>query len=885
MRSKWWQQRIIVALAAVCGALAWATPLAAQQMAWTRWELAPPLTAQLSYNNAYKNVQLQVAWTCLSNCDQNAASAQMTRFGYWDGGSTFKIRASFPQPTNGAATSSWRWTTSCVRTTGSSDTNCAGDNGLINKTGTVTVSRSDSSTNPLYRGGALTVRELNYADGNGNVHFYNDLGPFYWQGDTAWNAPIRARFNATTTPDCSAAGWSNHDWKCYIADRLAKGFTAVQISVPQDGMASPLKDTANQQPFTGTTDWNQVNPVFWQNFADKIQYANQQGLVVLLVGVMEPAYANGAPRYPPQADAVNFARHIAARLGGNFVIFSPGFDTRPDTLAKRNLIRAVGEQLHAVSPRPIITNHFGGQTAVGAPDSVFDDYADFNGEVWLDTNMFQSGQARTQRADPAAQLQTVTQRARQMPRDLRNLSPRKGSANIESIYDYDGLTLTGATPVWAGNYTAFRVRHTAYLSTLSGGFGYTMGVAGIYDWGLGVGPEYQPRTPQNSVGSVSATHVQRLGSLFRAHRWESLMPVDIVTNNPALTGNQHLQMVASRDLTRRSTLAYLPDNNTITLSLNTTIYPDFANALRWQKQWYNPRTGGRQGATPSGTAPNFTFTRPSVSGDWVLELIDLGIGGLRYAGGPGLQSWASFDDASQTWSITGQLVDKQGGAIGDAFAISDAEAGLQRLPVVTRANADSAFVVVWEAERGILARRVRANGELLGAVQRVSGPAAGRRFDPVVTSDASGGIVVAWTEADAGATRIVSRRFSGELAPLGDELVVSAGRDVNRRSPLVRADDAGNFVVAWQQYDPIARLSSIATRRFDANGNASSEQLIESSERYALALERLDVDAAGNLRVLWQQLDHGQSRGHYSRTLDRQHRPAGRRVLEASDNE
>ena len=883
MRSKWWRNRIkhfLVAAAAV-----WAMPLFAQQMAWTRWETQ--LTASLPYTNAYKNVLLQVTWTCLTPSDCNAAAweGRLTTYGFWDGGQIFRIRAAFPQPYGTSAT--WQWQTSCSSTNEASS--CVNDGGLHNRSGTVTVSRSDSSPNPLYRGGLFGMSEHIYPDGRANIHFYNALGPFYWQGDTAWNASIRASFNQLATPDCNtAAGWDTNGWKCYVANRVAKNFTAVQVAMPQSYMANPLKDTDGHEPFIGSANWNQWKPEFWQGFEKKVQWANEQGLVVLLVGLIEPAYSSSSPRYPPEADAVIFARNLAARLGGNFVIYSPGFDTKPDTAANRSRIRAVGNAIHGVSPRPVITNHFGGQTNVGVSDGLFDDYADFNNEPWLDTNMFQSGQARTLRNDPGApnpQLQLFTQRARTMPRDLRNLSPRKGSANIESIYDYEGLILTGSAPVWAPNYTAFRVRHTGYLSTLSGAFGYSMGVAGVYDWGLGTGPEYFPRAPRDSVNSASSTHVQRLGNLFRAHRWHLLMPVDLVLNNPPVSGNQHLQMVVSRDLSRRSTLAYLPDNGTIQLSLSTTLYPDFANPARWQKQWFNPRTGARQTATPSGSAPNFTFTRPA-TGDWVLELIDLTQGALLVSSGPSLQAWASHDDEAQTWSITGQLVDKNGAAAGDAFAISDASSGVQRLPLITRA-AGGAFVVVWEAENGIFARRVGANGALLGAVQRVSEAGSGRQFDPVLTADASGAVVVAWTDVESAtnASRIVARRFSRDLTPLGAEIVVSAGAAANRRSPLVAADAAGNFVVAWETYEPASRTSSIAARRFDANGTASSEQLIEWSDRRSLALERLELDAAGSVRVLWQELGDHDSHGHYSRTFDRKNKPVGRRALVASESE
>jgi hypothetical protein len=911
------RSRFVILLIVWCCGLLWgSSPLAAQQtvQAWTRWETGPTqLVAAKTYANPYKNVVLQVTWTCVSDCSAGHWAAQLPRYGFWDGGSTFKIRAAFPQPLTGG-TAMWHWATTCTLPAGSTDADCSTDAGLSPRSGDVTVLRSDAAhgiTNPLYTGGAFGIAEGNASENGqlvrGNMYLYNDNGPFYWQGDTAWNAPIRARFNRASVPNCTlATGWSTNDWKCYVQDRVNKQYTAVQISVPQSGMANPLTDTSGQPPFIGSNSWDSWNPAFWQGFDEKVQWANEQGLVVLLVGLMEPSYSATSPRYPPQADAVIFARNLTARLSGNFVVFSPGFDTKPDGGTLSNLIRAVGAQIHAVSPRPIITNHFGGSTET-VQAGVFNDYADFNAEPWLDNYMFQSGQAKGQRSNAFAQLQTVTQRARQMPLDLRALPVRMGTANIESIYDNENVPLMAGQlePGWAANYKPYRVRHTAYLSTLSGAFGYSLGVVGIYDWGLGGGMPYQPRAPKDSVGSASASQIQILGNLFRAHRWEWLAPATtLVRNNPPELNNQHLQMVVSRDLTRRSTLAYLPDNAAIQLQLTTTLYPGITTT-RWTKQWFNPRTAARQGATAvlvGGTTDVYSFSRPACGAgcngqngdaDWVLELIDTTLGPRFAAGGPTLQASANWDPATDTWSISGQLVDAQGAPAGKAIAISDATSSLQRLPLVAQ-TAGGTFVVAWEAEgldgdrTGIFARQVGAKGELPGKVLQVNGTAAGRQFEPVLTADAAGGIVVAWTDSDpsAGAVRIVGRRLSASLEPLGSEIVVTSGKSATPRAPLIASDAAGNFVIAWQEDEAGAGVRRIVTRRFDVRGNSlAREQQIESSPDNELALERLDVDDSGSFTVVWQRLLDGKSLGHYTRSFDGRNRPHGPARLAASGDE
>jgi len=73
-----------------------------------------------------------------------------------------------------------------------------------------------------------------------------------------------------------------------------------------------------------------MEPGYWRSFEHKVQRANEEGLTVLLVGLMEPVR-----RYPEAAQACLFARNIVARLFGNFVIFSPSFDSEFMPLAMR----------------------------------------------------------------------------------------------------------------------------------------------------------------------------------------------------------------------------------------------------------------------------------------------------------------------------------------------------------------------------------------------------------------------------------------------------------------------------------------------------------------------------------------------------------------------
>ena len=907
----------------------------AQIPAWMRWEQT--LTSTKTYSNAYSNLLLRVSWTCLTNCAtaQTYWVSRLPVYGFWDGGRTFKLRAAFPQPLNPAANATWRWTTSCTTTSGSGDQDCSTGESGLNTTGTVTVTPSDGAhgvTNRLYTGGMLRLGEWSVVESGqlirGNAYLITDNGAFYWQGDTAWAASMRASYaTAAVSNPCTAANWSANAWKCYVQDRVGKLFTAIHLAVPQYWMNNPFQDTNGQAPFTAGMQWSQWNPAFWRTFEEKIEHANQQGLVVFLVGMMEPSYqylqdpVSDAQRYPPLDVARTFARNLAVRLAGNFVIFSPGFDTPPTNATRINQIRGVGAEIDGVSLRQLITNHFGGQTAVSGVAGSFNDYLDYEAEPWLDAFLFQSGQARTLRSDTDAnpQLQQLTQRARTMPLELRTFPLRKASANAETLYDYQGVALEDPSknPAWLTNYTRYRVRQAGYLTTLSGAFGYSLGVYGLSDWGLGDGPVLTTngvtsgplvaRSPQSAVTAASANETRFLGDLFRRQHWERFAPALLVRNNPLPeASNQHRQMVASRDITRRSTLAYLPDNQTIRLQLSAALYPSFTS-VRWTKRFFDPRLGGYDSRTVTprsvaGTTDQYDIDRPTCTGggqggscDWVLELTDTNIAAVaKTLDGQGLQVWTAWDPEADAWSIVGQLVDAAGEAISGEIQISEPTPSMQRLPLVAR-GADGGYLVVWEAEdldgdrSGVFGRMVSDKGEPSKPPFQVNEKGDGRQFEPVVTADAAGQYVVAWTSYSLvdETVQIMFRRYSAAGDDMGPESGADGGEPgVNRRSPLISADATGNFVVGWQEYAPAAAEWSIVTQNFDAAGKPSGgRRIVEASTSEYLALERLEMDGLGNFEVIWQRVLEAQSQGHFSRTSNRATESLSSPVLVAGGDE
>lgn len=506
--------------------------------AWQRWEHT--LTSSVIHDNPYADVTLRVRYA-------GPGGRTIEGYGFWDGLQTFRIRCAFPTP------GTWHWETTCSP---------AADRGLHAQRGTVEV-EPYRGRNPIYRHGFLRIsddrRHLAYADGT----------PFLWSGDTAWSTPYRA-----TDPD----------WATYLADRVAKGFSLIQIATPPRWGTA---DFAQREPFADSTlaEWN---PTFWQQVERKVQAANDAGLVIYYVGLMEPVL-----RYPPADKATLFARNLVARLFGNALIFSPSFDSRPNPLAHE-----VGRAVRDATAVHLISQHPG--TGGGTPLPNFTLY--FSDQPFIDFYSVQSGHNNGDRVRCARQsIDWVLH--------LYQLEPRRPVINVEAMYDGQG------EKVWQ----AVDARSAGWRSWLSGSMGYTYGAGdvapkvpeghgGIWRWSDN--PDHYDHW-RKALQWESSTQMKYLRDFFAAFAWWQLAPAhDLIRNQP---DDVTRRTVLATLPDRRRAVAYLPDNDAVEIDL--TSFPGPISV-----RWFDP-VRGTSTSTPdsvkSGAVHRFTPPRP---GEWVLDL-------------------------------------------------------------------------------------------------------------------------------------------------------------------------------------------------------------------------------------------------------------------------
>jgi hypothetical protein len=506
---------------------------------WQRWEHA--LSSTRSYPNPYADVDLLVTYT-------GPGERKLRAYGFWDGGDIFRIRCAFP------VSGHWRWETEC--SDGAND-------GLNRQRGSVEVS-SYEGHNPLYQRGFLKVsnnrRHLVYGDGT----------PFLWIGDTAWAVPHSA---------------SLEEWEEYLLDRSAKNFTVIQIAAAPDWAGE--HDRQGEKPFTEKT-CAQWNPAYWQHFERKVQRANERGMVVMFVGLMEPVH-----RYPESDKACRFARNIVARLFGNFVVYSPSFDSEVLPLANE-----VGRAAREATTVHLITQHPG--TPWNQPTPTFSDQ--YYDEPYLDIAAVQTGHN-------GGHLDWCAHHAIEWTLHLYRHEPHKPVINLEAMYDAQGTN----------DWRAVDARSLAWRTWLSGGFGYTYGAG-----------DMPPKVPQGS-GAIwkwvnnpekydywrkalqweSAFQMKHLHDFLDGIEWWRLEPAhDLIRNQP---GDVTRRMVLAKSTPGDLAVAYLPSNDAVELDLSA-----FPTAL--EGRWFDP-VHGRYTPIPN-RIENKTRLRltPPAQGDWVLLL-------------------------------------------------------------------------------------------------------------------------------------------------------------------------------------------------------------------------------------------------------------------------
>jgi hypothetical protein len=603
-------------------ALLFATLTAHAVATWQRWETS--LTASKTYSNAYYDVVVSVTFT--------KGSESFSGYAFWDGGSTWRLRAAFP------STGTWTWSTS------SSDTT---DTGLHNKSGTVSVT-AYSGSNPLYQRGFLKVASA------GSHLAHADDTPFLWIGDTAWRGPQAATLA---------------QWKTFIDDRRDKKFTVMQVSPYTFWGGDNGANAAGQLPWT--TNHVKINPAFWQTFDAYADYVNDQSLVLVLIGLPGwQDYIGGTTDAATRRQRL--AQYLTGRYGAHHAIYSPASDSSIIANATRT-----GEAFAAATTRQLVTMHPSGPIGTSpVPDenSIAETYFS---SAYVDFALNQSAHHFGNSTNAAIA-------ARKWNLSLEDNTPRKPVINSEAYYEGDATS--AGTAVYKG--TAKDVRSLGWLSWTSGSLGYTYGVLGIWDWGNNSGavPGWTSSYWQTGMNRASSTHMKYMAEFFAPLAWWTLRSAhSAIQNQPS---SELTKMTFARNPAGTLGVAYLPNNASLQLAMS-----GFTAAVN--AQWFNPVAGTYSSAgTGLANSGSRTFTPPSSgSEDWVL-LLKTGSGGGGGGGTPvtyDSSDLTKFSYNTGWWSAS--IANAQGGS---AYVTNNNATNVATVtPGLTGAHKIEVYVPTW----------------------------------------------------------------------------------------------------------------------------------------------------------------------------------------------
>jgi len=530
-------------LTAICvaGCVCVATvAMAADVPTWGRFEAA--LTAGADRASPVQDVSLEADFV-------SPSGKKTTVCGFWDGGRTWRVRFSPGEAGR------WTWQSRSPQ-----------DKALDGQKGEFACVAQAGGL-ALQKHGPPRVSDnrwhLAHADGT----------PWFWLADTAWNGALLA---------------GEKEWAAYLADRAAKGFTAVQFVTTQ-WRTAPV-DEAGQAAYAGK-ERIAVNPAFYQRMDKRFDAVNAAGLAAAPV----LAWAVGNELDPgtslPEDQLLLLVRYQAARYGAHAVVWILGGDGnyRGERAEKW---KRIGRAVFGDRPARPVTMHMNGQGWY---------VPEFRGEPWFGFVGYQSGHGDSDKAlqwnvlgPPAADWKT---------------EPHLPVINLEPNYEAH-VAYQSKQPI-----SARAVRRAAWWSVLvSPTAGVTYGCHGIWSWQKEAGvPRAHPNTGaappwHEAVRMPGSTAMKHLKTFMDGVEWWRLRPApEMLSGQPGEKDVKRFVAAARADDGSFAVL-YLPAGGAVEIR---------TEGLKGRAaRWFDPREGKWSDAG-AAAGPAAKLAAPSEE-DWVL---------------------------------------------------------------------------------------------------------------------------------------------------------------------------------------------------------------------------------------------------------------------------
>lgn len=530
-----------------------------QAEVWKRTDII--LTSEKEYTNPYLDVEIDAVF-------EHTDGTKIHLYGFWNGEDEWRVRFS---PTK---TGTWSYTIT------SSDT---ANTGLHNVSGKVEAVPNTGNTD-LDQHGFVRISD------NGRYFTYDDGTPFYWLGDTNWQAPNYVSTTQCNYPDCKCQNQFQHE----VDDRLNKGFTVYQTyfdSGENDG-GGQLATTS--EPSLWLDQYNMINP---DTFTDKIDgmfdYLADNGMVIALGYGVHSHTVNGMG----QEAVEQISRYLTARYASYPVVWITAQEITGEP--HYNVWKASAE---------IVDQGDGYNHPQGAHMFPMDNnnaYArDLDEQPWHEWWGLQNGHGPTQQSKDFYKSYWDNEKVKPF---------------LELEANYEDITCGGFN-----GYDASRI--SAWRTNLMGSYGFTYGTTGVWansystagNTGWYGSFSFEPwYMGLDKPGSHEMTYLRKF---FEYVRFYELIPRFNDTAYSNCTAENKL--VASTE-DGKTYVAYFYNKDLSTGSLSALNTDDVYTA-----RWYNPLTGKFADAAEGITSADGTYEIPKkpTTGDWVFLLTSEDLG-------------------------------------------------------------------------------------------------------------------------------------------------------------------------------------------------------------------------------------------------------------------
>lgn len=289
---------------------------------WGRFEKS--FTSTVRYDNPFQQCTLKVTFTSPGGQTNEV-------YGFWDGGSTWRVRFSPDQPGR------WTYRTSCSDLA----------NLRLNDQPGEFLCTSPTGEGSFAQHGPIQVSRDRH-------HFeHADRSSFFWMADVAWDAPRLS---------------SSQEWVTYLKVRSYQKFSAVEWA------AAPGMDANKHSAFSGQSRIT-INPEYFQALDAKVDMMNRAGFLSIITPLSQN---DAAINDLPEDQAALLMRYMVARWDAYDVAWLLMADENHAERWRRIGREVFGDVRHA----PVIL-------FPGALASSFDAFRD---ESWVDAFGFGLGQ-------------------------------------------------------------------------------------------------------------------------------------------------------------------------------------------------------------------------------------------------------------------------------------------------------------------------------------------------------------------------------------------------------------------------------------------------------------------------------------------------------------